>query len=269
MNLLLLRPEEVADRTSVVLTDRRAAHVRDVLRAEPGRRLRCGVLDGPLGEAVVKSVGADSITLSIRLEPTLPPRPTDALLVAAPRPKVLRRLVADATALGFGTIVVFRSWHVDRSHLESRSAAPEALETQMIEGLEQARRTWRPRIVFEPLFRPFVEDRLDEIASPDGRYVAHPTAKDPLAAHPPIGPFTLAIGPERGFTPFEVELLEAQRFRAVHAGHHPLRVETATAALTGQLLALREAARTGAWPAPRPAETFRAEGDSPGCPPQV
>lgn len=259
MNLLLLRPEEAADGGTVRLTDRRANHVRDVLRAETGRQLRCGVLDGPLGQAVVESVDAESVTLAIQLESAPPPRPTDVLLIAAPRPKVLRRLVADATALGFGTIVVFRSWHVDRSHLESRSVTPDALGAHVLEGLEQARRTWRPQVLFEPLFRPFIEDRLDGIATPDHRYVAHPSADTHLVAHPPAGPFTLAIGPERGFTGFEVELFETRRFRAVHAGTHPLRVETATAALTGQLLALREAA----------AEGIRAEGDSPLHPPRV
>lgn len=239
MNLLLLRPEEVPDAGPIRLSDRRAQHIREVLRAEPGRTLRCGVVDGPLGEAEVQAIDEGAVQLSIQLEATLPPRPTDVLLVAAPRPKVLRRLVADATALGYGTIVVFRSWHVDRSHLESRSVRQDALEPHLVEGLEQARRTWLPRLLFEPLFRPFVEDRLDALAAPTDRYVAHPTADEALLDHPPTRAFTLAIGPERGFTPFEVDLLGERGFRAVHAGPHPLRVETATAALTGQLQALR------------------------------
>jgi 16S rRNA (uracil1498-N3)-methyltransferase len=244
MNLLLLRPEEASDPEEVCLSDRRAGHIRDVLRASPGRQLRCGILDGPLGDAEVLSIDATQVVLRLRLDEAAPTRPSDVLLVAAPRPKVLRRLVADATALGYGTIVVFRSWHVDRSHLESRSVTPGALEESALEGLEQARRTWRPRLLFEPLFRPFVEDRLDGIAPPSHRYVAHPAAEEPLVAHPPEGSFALAIGPERGFTAFEIELLGSCGFRAVHAGPHPLRVETATTALTAQLQVLRAAAQT-------------------------
>ncbi len=240
MNLLLLHPEEVADPDSICLSDRRAVHIRNVLRAAPGRTLRCGVLDGPLGEAEVRSVSASSVVLRARMDDALPPRPSDVLLVAAPRPKVLRRVVADATAIGYGTIVVFRSWHVERSHLESRNVTAEALESAILDGLEQARRTWRPRLLFEPLFRPFVEDRLDALAPRGARFAAHPSADEALAAHPPTGPFALAIGPERGFTAFEIELLGTCGFRAVHAGPHPLRVETAATALTAQLQVLRD-----------------------------
>ena len=259
MNLLLLRPEEVPEVGPIRLSDRRAQHIREVLRAEPGRRLRCGVVDGPFGEAEVEAIDGEDVLVSIQLEATPPPHPSDVLLVAAPRPKVLRRLVADATALGYGTIVVFRSWHVDRSHLESRSIQPTALEPHLVEGLEQARRTRLPRLLFEPLFRPFVEDRLDAIASSTDRYIAHPTADEAMLSHPPTRAFTLAIGPERGFTPFEVELLGARGFRAVHAGPHPLRVETAAAALTGQLQALRGAHTSLA----RATPGIRAEADSP------
>src|SRR5690606_29829524 len=142
-----------------------------------GRRLRCGVVDGPLGSATVVALleAPLRVVVDCRLDAVAPPPGDDVLLLAVPRPKVLRRLVEDATALGFGTIVLMRTWRVDRSHLDSRHVAPDALWPQVRAGLEQAERCHAPRIVFEPRFRPFVEDRLDAIA-PAARFVAHPAA---------------------------------------------------------------------------------------------
>jgi RsmE family RNA methyltransferase len=240
MNLLLLRPEEVDPALAEVrLTGRRADHVRDVLRASPGRTLRCGLLDGPLGVAIVTRVGRDEVVVRCSFDPSPPPRPEDVLLLAAPRPKVLRRVVEDAAALGYGTIVVLRTWRVDRSHLESRAVDPLALDPHALAGLEQGRRTWRPRILVEPLFRPFVEDRLDRLLPAGERLVADPDAAIDIAGRRPTGPFSLAIGPERGFTPYEIAALTERGFVAVHAGPHPLRVEAAVAALTATLCGAR------------------------------
>jgi RsmE family RNA methyltransferase len=49
-------------------------------------------------------------------------------------------------------------------------------------------------------------------------------------------PVTLAIGPEGGFVPFEIDLLSRQGFQSVHLGPRPLRVETAVPALLGRLI---------------------------------
>lgn len=47
----------------------------------------------------------------------------------------------------------------------------------------------------------------------------------------------IALGPEGGFVPFEVELLQAQGFRPFHLGERILRVETAVSFVVGQFVA--------------------------------
>nr|MBP8302278.1 16S rRNA (uracil(1498)-N(3))-methyltransferase [Planctomycetota bacterium] len=53
-------------------------------------------------------------------------------------------------------------------------------------------------------------------------------------------PVALALGPDGGFLPYEVEQLHAHGFFAVHCGSHPLRTESALSVLWGQLDLLRQ-----------------------------
>lgn len=240
MNLLLLRADELDGGGAAVLRGRRARHLLDVLHVLPGQRVRIGLLDGPLGHGEVESAGDGEVRMRCAFAGETPPRGGDVLLLAVPRPTVLARCLEHATALGFGRIVLLRSWRVDKSHLGSRVLAPARLEAHVWHGLEQSCRTRPPEIASFPLFRLFVEDHLDAVATPDNRFAGDPSAA--RAAHQlalPPAPLTLAIGPERGFTEFEVGLLARAGFTAVQAAPHPLRVETALCALHGQLTALR------------------------------
>ena len=241
MNLILVEAHELDGHGAVSLRDHRADHARSVLRVAAGDRLRVGLLDGPLGDARVTSVSPAGVGLQCTFADAAPPRSDDTLLLGVPRPRVLRRCLEDATALGFGRIVLLRTWRVDKSHLHSAAMQPPRQRAWLLAGLAQARRTRLPEIVVEPLFKPFVEDRLDALVPPDNRFVADPSAATALVAATVVAaPLTLAIGPERGFLPYEIEALGARGFVAVHAGRQPLRVETALANLHGRLALLRE-----------------------------
>lgn len=246
MNLLLLRATEVDDLGIARLSGRRARHLNDVLGVQAGRFVRAGLLDGPTGAAEVLERSDQHVVLRCRLDAAPPPPGRDVLMLAVPRPKVLRRCLSDAAALGYGRIVLFRSWRVDKSHLSSRALQRDVLEASVVAGLEQARRTHVPRVDVFDRFRPFVEDRCDAIAPPGARWIANPDASDELGAHlaAPLGAFALAVGPERGFTDYEIDAFGAHGFRAVRLGagaDHPLRVEAAVVALTAQLRVLRGA----------------------------
>lgn len=241
MNLLLLAGGEVdaRGRAELPADDRRARHVQHVLRALPGQSLRAGLLDGPLGTAVVERSDARGIALSCSFDAPAP-EPRDVLVLAIPRPKVLLRCVEAAAALGFARIALVRTWRTDRSHVEASALARDALRARAILGLEQAQRTRVPRIEVFARFRPFVEDDLEAWCAAGARLLADPSAADPLTGcRLPDAGITLAIGPERGFTPYEVEQFGTRGFARVHAGRHPLRVETALAFVAGHVAALR------------------------------
>lgn len=242
MNFLLLEAHEAAADGRCRLVGRRADHVRTVLRAEVGDVLRAAIVDGPRGEARVLAVAADAVEVACTFRDTIDPVPADALVLAVPRPKVLLRMLAHAAALGFGRIELFRSWRVDKSHLASDAMTSAAQRAALLAGLEQTGRTRLPSVGFHPLFRPFVEDALPGLPLPSLRFVADPaaatrTAELALSAGAGVA---LALGPDGGFLPYEVERFAAQGFLPVSCGSRPLRTETALAVLKGQLDLLRD-----------------------------
>ena len=245
MNFLLLEPHEVAADGAAVLRGRRAQHVRTVLRATAGQSLRAGVLGGSIGRAVITAVGAEEVHVRCELPPAPASAPAgDALLLAVPRPRVLLRMLAHAAALGFDRIVLLRTWRVDKSHLASEAMRAAVQREHLLAGLEQAGRTRLPSVQSFLLFKPFVEDELPGLRLPAARFVAHPGAATPTAAiaYPGRAPFALALGPDGGFLPYEVDRLAACGFLPVACGPHPLRTETALAVLAGQLALLRDRA---------------------------
>ena len=240
MNLLLLEPHELDGAGVATLQDRRAQHAHRVLHATPGQELAAGLLGGPLGTATVQHCEPDRLVVATRFDHPAPVA-TDALLLAVPRPKVLLRLLEHAAALGFARIVLCRTWRVEKSHLQSTAMDPAIQGEHLRLGLEQAGRTQLPTVQFFPLFKPMVEDSLPGLDLPRPRFVAHPRAATSTAelTLPPASPFTLALGPEGGFLPYEVDQLAQHGFLPVHCGTHPLRTESACSVLAGQLDLLR------------------------------
>jgi 16S rRNA (uracil1498-N3)-methyltransferase len=108
------------------------------------------------------------------------------------------------------------------------------MNEQLMLGLEQARDTMMPEILLRPLFKPFVEDELPELVQDTLPLVAHPTA---LAECPRNTgrAVTLAVGPEGGFIPYEVEKFTACGFTPVRLGERILGTETAVPALLARL----------------------------------
>lgn len=235
MNLLLLHPDDFVAPDRVRIHDRRLAHVREVLRLAPGGELRAGLLDGPLGSATLLHLDAGVAEFTVALDSPPPPPLAVGLIVALPRPKVLRRVLRAATMLGVKEIHLLNSWRVDKSYWQTPLLTPERLRAELLLGLEQALDTALPSMHIHRRFKPFVEDELDIIAGARRRLVAHPRGAVPLTSAPPGTPVLLALGPEGGFIPYEIDALVACGFTPVTLGLRILTVEVALAAALGRL----------------------------------
>jgi len=234
VNVILLEPGDVNDEGHARLSGAAAAHARTVLRVAVGQTLRVGVVDGPLGLADVREVAADGVALHCAFERTVPERPRVDVLLALPRPKVMRRLWAQLAALGVGRIVLTSAARVERDYFDAHVVTPERYRPLLIEGLQQARDTRMPQVSVHRRFKVLIEDELDALCPPSVRLVADPAAArspaETLAARA-ADRVLLAIGPEGGWTDFECDLLAAHGFERVGMGPRTLRTDTACVAL--------------------------------------
>jgi 16S rRNA (uracil1498-N3)-methyltransferase len=234
VNLILLEPGEIDAEARAVVDGIRAAHVREVLKAGPGQQVRVGMVDGPHGVGTVVSVSDASVTLQCGFSSVTPERPRVDLLLALPRPKVMRRLWAQLAALGVGRIMLTNAERVERNYFDTHLLAPGGYRPLLIEGLQQARDTRVPIVSVHRQLRVFVEDGLDEDCPSALRLIADPAAQQsPRAAVGDRygGRVLLAIGPEGGWNDFERELFAAHGFRQVGMGSRTLRTDTAGIAL--------------------------------------
>lgn len=234
MNLLLLNNDDFIAENRVRITDRRLQHLNTVNKASAGQTLRAGLLGGLQGNALVLSINEDAAELQVDFHSPPPAKLPITLLLALPRPKMLRRTLQTIASMGVAKLVLINSYRVEKSFWQTPFLQPEALHEQLILGLEQARDTVLPEIILAKRFKPFVEDELPAMAANTRGLIAHPGdyPECPRALSEPV---TLAIGPEGGWIPYEVELLSKAGLNPVQLGERILRVESAVPALLARL----------------------------------
>lgn len=243
MNLILLSSDDFISPQRVVLRDRRKAHVETIHRAQTGDNLRVGQLNGLMGTGEVVRLDDQELELNVSFHETPPAPLTLTLILALPRPKMLKRILQTVSSMGVKNIHLINSYRVDKSFWGSPLLQIEKLQEQLSLGLEQARDTMMPTIHLHQRFKPFVEDELPRIAEGTQAFVAHPgvTHACPTAIDQEI---TLAIGPEGGFIPYEIDKLAECGFLPITLGERILRVETAVPVLLSRLTPLQRVKRT-------------------------
>jgi 16S rRNA (uracil1498-N3)-methyltransferase len=261
MNLILIDERDRLDAGVVTLTGVRAAHLRDVLHVTPGQTVRIGLVDGPLGGGTVEAVADHRVTLRCVFDEFAPAPPAVDLLLAVPRPKVMRRLWAPLAALGVGRIILTNAERVERPYFDSHVIEEACYRPLLVEGLQQARDTRLPRVSVHRRFKILIEDELDALSDNGLRLAADPSAVASAAAAVRAAPpqrILLAVGPEGGWNGYELSLLQAHGFSLVGLGPRTLRVDTAATAL----LAIVHAAMREAWhQSPGPGTTPQRDRD--------
>jgi len=234
MNLLLLEEADFIAADRVVLRDRRLTHMQEVHRAEVGDSLRVGRINGLMGSAELLRLEAGEAELRVSLDQSPPAKLPLTLVLALPRPKMLRRVFQTVATMGVSKVILVNSYRVEKSFWQTPFLEPEAIRENLILGLEQARDTVLPEIIIEKRFKPFVEDRLPAITEGTLGLVGHP-GNYPPCPRALSEPVTLAIGPEGGWIPYEIDLLGKSGLQPVQLGERILRVETAVTALLARL----------------------------------
>lgn len=233
MNIVLLDPRQTETEIWSITSKRQLEHLRIHVDVQVGDTLKVGIREGKRYLTEIVEVAEQAIKLKPVKEEVVPGKLAVTLIVAMPRPKVLRRLIMDSVTLGVEKIILLHSYRVDKSYWQTPFL--QQLDQYVTLGLEQAGDTIAPQIEIYKRFKPFVEDVLPSLVTADcPAYVAHPYAemKMPFAIDHPC---TIVIGPEGGFIPYEVDLLIKNGCQAVSLGNRILRTETAISYVLGRL----------------------------------
>ena len=249
MNCILLPAANFQHDTAHINDLAQIAHVNKVLNAKVGDMLKIGQLGGKLGSSIIKDIAPDSIELGeIKLTINPPPKLNLTVVLALPRPKVLRRLIMDMTALGVNDIILINSYRTQKSYWQSPMLA--RLDEFVLEGLQQGVDTVAPRISLQKRFKPFVEDELASLIT-NRAIVAHPYSalsfaqyvqqqlenlESPHRSVSSFLPNMVFIGAEGGWIDYEIDLLAEQGCTAVNIGARILRTEAAVNVILGQWL---------------------------------
>ncbi len=238
MNRILFEPDEILD-GHATFSGVRAEHVLNVLHGEVGQTLKTGVLNGSIGTSVIERIEGGSVTVRCTHEtPSLPP--WIDLILAPPRPRVMKRLLPQLATLGVRRIFLVGAEKVEKAFWGAQLLKEEIYRPLLVDGLQQAGTTAVPIIHIAKSFRRFIDFKLDSaFGGQSPRIVAHPAATS--AAAPEVAATSaaapvLAVGPEGGWTDEEVARLEGKGFVRMSLGPRILRTDTALIALLSRLM---------------------------------
>lgn len=238
MNRILFDKEEIINGIAT-FGGERAAHVLDILHGEIGQTLKTGEIDGLVGTGEITSIerGAYGPRVSVRVNHDRePPKPWIDLVLAPPRPRVVKRLLPQLASLGVGRIVLVGAKKVEKDFWGATLLKEENYRPLLVDGLMQAGTSTMPEILCRRNFRRFLENELDAMFPSSVRIVAHPgpdASRMPSAGGRPL----LAIGPEGGWTDEEVAALKEKGFAGLSLGPRILRTDTAAVALIATIAA--------------------------------
>ena len=240
MNRILFEKDEIEDGVATCGGER-AAHILDVLHGEIGQVLKTGEVDGRIGTGeiveIARDEGGEGPVVRVKVchdQESL--RPWIDLVLAPPRPRVMKRLLPQLAALGVGRIVLVGAKKVEKDFWGATLLKEENYRPLLIDGLMQAGTSILPTLETRRNFRRFVETELDALFPTARRIVAHPYgAEGAKGTEEAAGRPLLAIGPEGGWTDEEVALLESKGFERYSLGPRILRTDTATVALLARL----------------------------------
>lgn len=233
MNLILLSEKDFVKSNRVRLADRRFEHISRILKSKMGDQLVVGKINGLIGQGKVVGIEKDFVELEVILKEN-PPVPLDLIVIMAlPRPPMLRRSLQALASLGVKKIIILNFSKVEKSLWQSSALKPESIKEDLMLGLEQAKDTLLPQVILEKKFKSFVEDKLSGLIRNKKAFVAHPGK---FKAPPKVkGPAVLIIGPEGGVVDFELALLQSKGAQPVTLGPRILRFENALLYAIGKM----------------------------------
>ena len=181
MNRILFESDEIRDGV-VTFDDVRAEHVLGVLHGEVGQTLKTGEVNGRIGTAeIVKIERTGETPVPLRGKVTVRVchdreslKPWVDLVLAPPRPRVMKRLLPQLATMGVGRIFLVGAKKVEKDFWGATLLKEENYRPLLIDGLMQGGTSVLPTLETRRNFRKFVAEELDGLCPSSRRLVAHP-----------------------------------------------------------------------------------------------
>ncbi|MBX2858347.1 MAG: 16S rRNA (uracil(1498)-N(3))-methyltransferase [Cellvibrionaceae bacterium] len=227
MNLLLLQPSQLINAEFAELSPRQITHLTNIIKAQHGQTLKIGIVGGNIGRGTLDTSSATWRIAITALDTPAPPRLPVTLILALPRPQMIKRIMQTVATMGVDCVYLVETERVEKNYWQSPKVTSESLHQYLLLGAEQGIDTRLPRVIKVKYFKEFVQSTLPQLREQKISLFAHPQANQ---SAPPLDTqraSVVAIGPEGGFTEDEVALFEAEGFAGFSLGERILKVETA------------------------------------------
>ncbi|MBL4576709.1 MAG: RNA methyltransferase, partial [Opitutaceae bacterium] len=225
MNLILFHPQELE--TEQLLSDPRSLHILEVLRRSERQDFDVGLINGPRGKATLIKKTLSGLHFSFSWEDTLPEVEQISLIVGLARPQTARKVLREATTIGIHMIHFVSAEKSDPSYAHSKLWSTGEYRRHLIAGAEQAFTTQIPQISYQGNLEEAIE-----LSSAHQTKIAldNYEATSAFSTRTLVPKIILALGPERGWSNSERELLRSSGYELCHLGSRVLRTETASSA---------------------------------------
>ncbi|MCH3916890.1 MAG: RsmE family RNA methyltransferase [Spirochaetia bacterium] len=234
MNIILF--EQLEQTNHLPADDSRSRHIRKILHLGIGDCFSCGIVNGPAGTATISCMD-DGIDFTFEPEdehssvlyPVM-------LLVSQVRPICMKRILREAVSLGVSTIMINGADLSEKSYAKASFYLDGTYKSVLLDGAMQAAKTGVSKVVFADSLDVAVHQlpSCGNLIMLDNVIGAAPLSQwKNKEDHQPV---VLAIGPERGYSERERQLLLQKGFQPKTLGSRVLRTETACSAGIAVLL---------------------------------
>lgn len=244
MNLVIVTDKDFIDSNKLEIFDERYLHIKNILKKNINETVEIGIINKEITTAKIQNYNQNSICLEVIKKDTIIDRTIIELdiICALPRPQTIKKILPLIATAGVRNLHFIRSNRVEKSFYNSPLVqSKEKINKYLIDGLSQGKRIKLPEVKIFDRFQKYFDDEFVKIKekSPDktSYLIAHPGTDINLydvAKDHKIEKLTVAVGPEGGWIPHELNYMEELGFQKVNLGPSIFRVENAINAIIGQ-----------------------------------
>ncbi len=238
MNIIILTEQDKTTEDIYVVNDNRAEHINKILKSKKGDVVEIGLLNGGMGNAKITEITDRKVKLKLlNIKTFNTVEPIVDIICALPRPQTLKKVLNTIATMGVSNLYLIRSAKVEKSFYQSTLLIRENYTKYLLEGLSQGKRTKLPEVSVHKKFKLFFDDNFTKGNDNKIKLLAD-TGTDKFLKKLKVKNkkhYVIAIGPEGGWTDYEIAFMKKYGFITFKLSQNILRVETAVTSALAQL----------------------------------